>query len=275
MGPWRHVGSAEALTAWLRRLIGVPDLEVQIGGVAPGLLGLRIRGLRLAVPLHAAEPATEILALDELSLRPSWAPLGVHVTARLYGGRADAHVGLLGRHHRVRLRIDGVRLERSPLAATTDLSLDGSLAVAAELAVEGREPATVGGRLGLRVEGLASRGGRIGRRPLPPAELGTFGALLNASRGRLTIETAGSSGPDLDSELAGEVVLTEKLAASAMRLRLRVRPTPAFFAREPDATAALAAATPPDLQGYHAFVIGPSFGAAEVRPAGPDGAAPA
>ncbi|MGI5863435.1 MAG: type II secretion system protein GspN [Myxococcales bacterium] len=226
-------------------------VELEIGKLGPGFLGLKASRISLKMPKQpeqAKEP--EPLFIDSVSVRPSLLPVGAKFSASLFGGTLEGNYGVLG-SPKVKLRAKGINLLRSNAKAAVGLDLDGTLNAVVDLKVNPADHSKTEGRIALLGDGLIINGGTIAHYDLPKIDLGRLEAELKLEGGKANVTTFRANGKDVEASLEGEITLAAKATLSQLKLQLQFKPAEDFLRRNSLIQTGLSFAMSKDSKGYY------------------------
>lgn len=216
-------------------------MDVRIGDVGPGFLGVRLSKLQLVpqAPAGADPDPTRALVIDSVTVRPSIFPLGIAVRADAMGGDIAADVGAVGSPS-LKVVLDGLSTQKGNFIAYTGIDLDATLNGKLDLSFDkvngAADPSTADGTLALTIDDAHLKGGTLtGAMPLdlPEARLGDLALAIPFENGVGTVESLTGNGEDLQLKGGGTINLARNLEASRLNLELGLRAAEAYAKDQP------------------------------------------
>jgi type II secretion system protein N len=168
----------------------------------------------------------------------------VHAVAAMYGGELDGEFAASEGLRRATVTIDGVQLQRYPLAS--GFLEEGTVAglLSGVITVEDHAGETrAAGELGLDKASITDA--KFNFFPLPALHFDKADMKFSLQGGRLDVQELDATGPELKLSLSGQVVLREPLGDSVLNLKLTALPG----ANSPDEVKNLLQLLPPPPKG--------------------------
>lgn len=231
-----------------------------MGSLGPGFFGVTATDVRLskATPDAAPRPppaeggapeaTSEPLLIPKVSARPSLFPLGVALSARVFGGKVSGAVGGL-RGLSASLYLDGLDPSKGNFKAVTGMDLAGTINGSLSLSMPRADkpsPQTgdfdlgaANGSLSLDADKVQIKGGTltipIYGQPtpvdLPRIALGDITGRVKIDKGLATIEKLLAKGSDVELQAGGTVKLNRRPDYSELNLDLKIKTEQEFRQR--------------------------------------------
>jgi type II secretion system protein N len=245
----------DALKDRIRTEAEAAGFIVKIGSMGPGFFSVRASDLQVSSKVQVItspeeQKPPESLRIDSVSIGPSLFPLGVAVSAKLFGGSVSAKAGGLT-SITVKVDADDLDLSKGNLKGFTGIDFAGTVSAEASMSMPkisvggGPSEPDLGaatGTLSLETKGLAINGGSAsivipmyGPEPtpldLPKIVLGDLNGKVKFDKGAGTIEELRGKSPDLEVGITGTLKLAKKVEYSEPNLEIRFKPDPEFQKR--------------------------------------------
>jgi type II secretion system protein N len=236
-------------------------IELTLGDVGPGLLGMKAEKITVVLPKKEGQPAAaapEPLHIDKITARPSLFPPGVALSVDAFGGTINGSFGALGTPS-LHLRAKGIDLVKSDSKAAIGLDLEGRLGGAIDLTMP-EDSTKMSGRVSFLGDDLLIKGGTIGHYDLPKVELGKLEVDLKLDGGKATVQTFTANGSDLEGKIEGEASLAPKLPLSTLKLKMSLKPSAEFLKRNPIIQTGMSFAMAKDSRGFFNSNVGGALG---------------
>jgi type II secretion system protein N len=223
-------------------------LQLRIGGLGPGLLGVTAYAVRVA-PQPKADETPEALQLDSVSLRPSLFPLGVAARGKAMGGTLHATVGGLG-DLSVHADFSDLDPSKGNFKGFTGIAAKGLASGSLSLDVPRTAPGLDGkphdpnfaeatGGLTLDFDHFSIEGGQVTVPiygtptpvDLPRIAFGNLVATLDFTKGAGKLQTLHAKSDDLELDGSGTLRLAKRLPYSELDLSVKLKAEPEFVKR--------------------------------------------
>jgi type II secretion system protein N len=194
------------------------------------------RGYELQrVKLAPADPnGLPFLEAASIFVRPGFDGLmrgqinSVHVVSLMYGGQLDGDFSTVDGLRRAMVTIDGVQLQRYPLASSfLDEGVVAGL-LSGVISVENRggdaNDTRAAGELGVDKGSITDA--KFNFFPLPPLHFDKTTLKFSAQGGRIDVQEFEANGPELKLSISGQIALREPVSDSVLNLKLSAAPGP-------------------------------------------------
>lgn len=242
-------------------------IDLSIGSVGPGFLGIRAKKVGITMPRkpgEAGEPTP--IMIDSVSARPMLLPPGISYSASVFGGTVDGRVGVLGDAPHVRVQMKGVDLAKANSKAALGLDLGGRLNGVIDVDLHKQDSSKTTGRVAFTGEDVIINGGTVSNYDLPKVDLGRLEAELKLDKGQAQVQTFKANGKDVEASIEGNITLAQKLMFSTLALKLKFKPSEDFLRKNSFIQTGLNFAMRKDPGGFYATNIERMLGNPSFRP---------
>jgi type II secretion system protein N len=235
-------------------------IGLSIGSVGPSwLFWVKAKNIALIMPKQEGGPEPQAIPIEEIKVRPTLLPPGLAYQARLFSGSIDGQVGLLGKQHRLVVKVKELDLGKANAKAALGLDLGGKLDTDIDVVLD-PDGTKITGKVGLNAEGFAINGGTVAQYDLPKVDIGHLDLTLKIDGGKASVDFFKAQGADVDANLEGEIALAPKALLSNLKLKLKFKPSDDFLKRNSFIQTGLNFAMSKDAKGFYTVNINRALG---------------
>ncbi len=239
---------------------------LRIGAMGPSFLWIKAKNLAVTPPKQpgaSAEP--QAIPIDEIQVRPTLFPLGVSFKARLFGGTVEGSTGRPGKRSPLVVHVRNLDLSRTNSKAAVGLDLAGKLDSDVDLMLD-PDGTKMTGKLSFNGTNMVINGGTVAQFDLPKVDLGRLEMTFKLDGGKATVDYFKAQGADVEATMEGEATLAQKVAMSALKLKLKFKPAEGFLERYSFIKTGLSFAMTKDSKGFYTVNINRVLGNPGFQP---------
>ncbi|MGC4113966.1 MAG: type II secretion system protein GspN [Myxococcales bacterium] len=241
-------------------------IGLRIGAMGPSLFWIKAKNLALTPPKQEGSQAEpQAIPIDEIQVRPTLFPIGVAFKANLFGGSIEGNTGRPGKRSPLVIHLKNLDLSKTNSKAAVGLDMVGKLDADIDLMLDPDGTKTTG-KLSFNGTGMVINGGTVAQFDLPKVDLGRLEMAFKLDAGKASVDFFKAQGADVEANMEGDVTLAQKLAMSALKLKLKFKLADEFLKRYSFIQTGLNFAATKDSKGFYTINVNRVLGNPGFQP---------